>query len=341
MILNVASIFIIRLLCLNQESLYAREVDQFRFRLDQVRSLPSSHELLNYEVNRVIAQIIREANVRRQWPSLSTVRSAFSSDFLATLRVPLEEWAFGFNWSRDPSQPIGFYRSSSGVALAHANSRGIFDLWTTDHAGFASYIILAPVLRVGRVLIGGDKLGHFIAQGLQYYERRVVSSQQFLGPLETTPEAELGWELELGDFGLEGAGVISNGDLAANAAGAEFFAHLLSRPEHDHSAYIKETRSGTFEQNRNFQILDYITDDWDEVINPSYVLSGQPLQLVRDAFVAGGPQSICAQYRSAPVEFMNEGGRQTDPLVLLNQRILDRRLGRGQVSPVSVREFCR
>jgi hypothetical protein len=102
--------------------------------------------------------------------------------------------------------------------------------------------------KVHGICVGADKLGHFFDLGYVYWFAGVNL------PSFTTAEAQsAGRAMEIGLQGLGTTGVFSNADQAANLAGWQFYKDLQSNP------------SGF-----TFGIKNYITDQWNEQVNPSF-----------------------------------------------------------------------
>jgi len=127
---------------------------------------------------------------------------------------------------------------------------------------------ISPVLRVNGQLIGTDKLGHFLQQGLQYYGTAcgIRTKHGFTGWTEADQGAlELGCVQEVGGLGLgrykagtdsvfiwrDSTGVYSKADQAANLAGYQFYKALAADPD------------------LTFDICRYVTPLWNEESNPN------------------------------------------------------------------------
>lgn len=276
----------------------AREVDQFTDRLFELAQLSDATPAIDARMTELVAQLAAELEARQ--PTSRRQRDEIVEDVLqgshveliAQLRSPLEEWL----------------RETAAVDLFWVTRRGIYggDV-DYDDMGLAWYIDNAPVIRVGPRLVGLDKLGHFLGQGW-FYERE-YEGLRVRDPRAT--EAELlagvrayGHRLEVGYQGLAGTGVYSYADLAANCQGFQFYRSLLDGP----TPYIVAT-AGHYRVARAFHILDYATDAWDEVANPSRPRSDRFFSKVARYLRA----HVCAAYRGAPERFTNASGPTPDP----------------------------
>jgi RHS repeat-associated protein len=107
--------------------------------------------------------------------------------------------------------------------------------------------------------IGTDKLGHFIAQGREYFDIEKKGAGYGAGYgtwLEGKSTGDKALDQALtdagvtqGGFGLATTGVFSNADLAANAAGMQMYNDLAA--------------------GKDFDICNYVNGKWDEEKNPN------------------------------------------------------------------------
>jgi hypothetical protein len=161
-------------------------------------------------------------------------------------------------------------------------------LWTT-RVGFVFGV--GATIRVGDTLIGTDKLGHFVSQGLKYYKSHLAgwSEERIAGR---------GRFNERWIFGQATTSVYSNADLVANWEGYRFYRSLF---EDDvvpgKGAVVRWTTRGA-EIERPIDWRDHVNDYWDEALNPSHLSPG----LAR--YLGAKLRSLCADYRSAPVRFV-------------------------------------
>lgn len=137
---------------------------------------------------------------------------------------------------------------------------------------------LSDVVNIDEHLIGLDKMGHFFAEGWQYFELTQYKEQNI--------EQALKWgeEQETGKFGYTTTGIYSFADLVANFNGWRFWNKVLLK-EHDplkgalssffNKPYItceiqiiasfKNKRIiKAWEENTQFDLLEYVDGAWDE-----------------------------------------------------------------------------
>ena len=145
---------------------------------------------------------------------------------------------------------------------------------TADHS-------LSPVVRLGTVLIGLDKMGHFLEEGWWYYQaegrgllhgfdERWTLGQFMEGDDAVPVEVRSRYEKiygafcsvcvvrgGFGFFGAKSTGVISYADINANESGYQFFSALADDP-------------GGYQ----FKILSFPVETWNEQHSPSKLVPG-------------------------------------------------------------------
>lgn len=140
---------------------------------------------------------------------------------------------------------------------------------------------LSDVVNINGYLIGLDKIGHFFAQGWQYYEFTHYDN-------ETIDKAiEWGRKKETGMFGFSTTGIFSYSDLVANLNGWRFWnrvllhqddplkgvvANFFNRPYVTCDIQIIDSIRQrkiirAWEFNNPFDLSDYIDGAWDECNN--------------------------------------------------------------------------
>jgi hypothetical protein len=161
---------------------------------------------------------------------------------------------------------------------------------------------LCPVLKVNNILIGTDKLGHFMQQGYQCFREKfdehslykfdaAVKGLKAVRGNSPLPEdfsaRAYGWAMETGGFGLLTTGVYSKGDQAANLSGRQFYKDLAADPA-----------------NYKFDIRNYVNPLWNEESNPS-LYAAEVGKTVWDVLLRG---------RNKTVQLTWQGQFTTSPL---------------------------
>jgi hypothetical protein len=156
---------------------------------------------------------------------------------------------------------------------------------------FGSFVPLDPTVRVGDILFGTDKLGHFFTNGYRYFER--FEKARAAGESEDQAERDAiatGVDEENTMLGVAVSGIFSYADLETNWRGFEFFRDLC---EGDHPALTVDT-SGKWHLNRSFHIEHWADPCWDEGFEPSWFAS----QSAKD--VQRAIASSCTKWTSSP-----------------------------------------
>ena len=137
---------------------------------------------------------------------------------------------------------------------------------------------LSDVVRVSGHLVGLDKLGHFFAQGWQYFEL----TQEEGGNIEQA--LQWGKEQEDGKYGYTTTGIFSFADLVANFNGLRFWNRVLGKNDDPLLGFVANLLDSPYvtcniqvvaslkhmkivkawEYNKKFDLSVYIDGVWDE-----------------------------------------------------------------------------
>jgi len=169
-----------------------------------------------------------------------------------------------------------------GMLLSYCPPRdkSIYPVWITLHRT-PIYVPLSPLIKVYNVETGIDKIGHLFKQGFQYYEVYRKSLRQGKSELLAEQDAikKVGVLTEKTYFGLMGAGVYANADLAVNYIGLQFWRNLTEPLEIDCITYppmLTTRKDGSYtlhayyEANRNELLSRFVSLHYNEIFNPSY-----------------------------------------------------------------------
>jgi hypothetical protein len=138
----------------------------------------------------------------------------------------------------------------------------------------------SPVIRMGGFVIGSDKLGHFFAEGYDYFKR------VYLHDAAIDRALRYGEFTERLFFGGTMTGVYSYADLVANFNGMRFWAHLTGRyPDilgggSAPKPYV-ECRDNHWVKTGHFSWANYVDAAWDEGINCSLFRNDSLAQRVK------------------------------------------------------------
>jgi hypothetical protein len=302
-------------LCCGARGAAAKEVDQLTDRVDvldyyaggyrQIAAALGPEQVeaaLDAEMNRLLDELHERLEARpprNEAQRHELVRKTFQHRYLPELITPYEEWV-----DYDSRLPLYIVRD-----------KGIYGHGVHyDDLRMTWYIDLSPVIMAGGVLIGTDKLGHFLAQGFQYFERY----QRARGLHETVRLAVVrafGHAQEMGQLGVATGALYSFADLASNWDGMLFFRALFDDVAVEggsHARYFTGDGQGGFVRTRDFHWAEWVTPDWDEVVNPTYTEQ----RALYDKIVAnawrrpGGPTSsrpsICESYLKHPAAYLGD-----------------------------------
>lgn len=226
------------------------------------------------------------------------VRDVFQHPLLPELVTPYEEWV----------------KNDAPVPLYKVTNKGIYG-HTVDYDDMRMtwYIEASPILQVSGVLTGLDKLGHFIAQGFEYYtynESIPAGTPERARYDAVRRQAD---EQERHQLGYATGGVFSFADLAANWQGMLFFMSLFADIQVEgarHTRFFERAPGGHYRRVRQFHWSEWISSDWDEALNPSLAESAILYQKLKHNFDwrSNGQPSICDEYKRDPDAFF--GPRQ-------------------------------
>jgi hypothetical protein len=119
---------------------------------------------------------------------------------------------------------------------------------------------VGPTLKINHVLVGTDKLGHFLSQGRKFYRRWVNMNDE-------RKAAEQSAYTERALFGQMTTGSYSNADLVANYEGYLFYRSLFEDNIIEGKLAILAWKNDHWVMQRPFDWADHINDYWDEALN--------------------------------------------------------------------------
>jgi len=293
------------------------EMDQFSDRLFMVQKLVEqenrSHEVLDRRMNVLLQEVLRRLNKK---PASENQRNQMLVDVF-------QHWYPGFrnlitpyaNWIVVNSPIAVFYPS---------HKKGIYGVDVDyDDMLMAWYVKLAPIISINGILQATDKVGHFIGQGWSYfmhYKKTKSENSEWNDKKLFKSVQEFGYLTEQRELGLGTGGVFSYADLVSNWQGFLFFLNIFKSLEGKN--YFKKSKDGNYKLVRQFKWSDHITDEWDEVINPSRVSTKRFFSKIQKNFhgrpggASGGP-SICQQFLLNPKRFLNKSGKILSSKTLL------------------------
>jgi len=119
---------------------------------------------------------------------------------------------------------------------------------------------VGPTLKINNVLVGSDKLGHFLSQGRKFYRRWLKMGSE-------SKAAEQSAYTERALFGQMTTGSYSNADLVANYEGFLFYRSLFEDDIVPGKPAILAWKDDHWIMQRPFDWADHVNDYWDEALN--------------------------------------------------------------------------
>jgi hypothetical protein len=186
-------------------------------------------------------------------------------------------------WVRSEELKLKYHELIQGGMLLYfrpPRDKSIYPVWITLHRT-PIYIPLSPLIKVYNVETGIDKIGHLFKQGMQYYVVYRKSLKQGKSELAAEQDAirKVGILTEKTYFGLMGAGVYGNADLAVNYIGLQFWRNLTEALDIDGITYppmLTVRKDGScalheyYEANRDELLSRFVSLHYNEIFNPSY-----------------------------------------------------------------------
>jgi len=218
----------------------AYETDQFNNRLQDIAD---STSIMNHQVNLAIGKVIVGWKGPRD--EMKVVNGIYHNIGGKHWVDKLERWAMD---SSDVERLVTPRRES--IYAGHP-------IWATRVAALFG---VGSSLKINDVLIGTDKVGHFLSQGRKFY-RRMLKMQ------DESQAAEHSAYTERALFGQMTTGSYSNADLVANYEGYLFYRSLFEDNIIEGKPAILAWDVDHWFIHRPFDWSDHINDYWDEALN--------------------------------------------------------------------------
>ena len=242
---------------------FADETDNFTCR---GRPLRDSLETLDALVNNAVHETVERANERRASCDAACLarelQNTVGGNVRAVTGIPHARLA------RLVENQPGIERCHLRFKESIYGARPYNQPWLVPFTG--RIIFLADSIRLAGRLVGIDKINHFLREGLAHW-RHVHDRGEGIEAVMARELGAPGWQLRMNEHGLKGmtlTGVVSYADLAASYSGFRFWNDLLMMDSVDPFVAYDETRR-QFQQRRVFSFRSYVTDAWDESLNPS------------------------------------------------------------------------
>jgi hypothetical protein len=221
----------------------AYETDQFTNRLTPIED---STKLLDEQVNLAIEEAVVDwTGSRNDWKVVTAIYHDIGGHHWVD---KIERWAM---------------KSKEVERLQPSRRESVYQghpLWATR---VAAVFGVGPTIKINGVLIGSDKLGHFLSQGRKFYRR-------YLKYQDESKAAEHSAFTERALFGQGTTGVYSNADLVANYEGLLFYRSLFEDNIIPGKPAILAWQGNGWVIQRQFTWADHVNEYWDEALNVNH-----------------------------------------------------------------------
>ncbi len=169
-------------------------------------------------------------------------------------------------------------------------------IWATRVAFFFG---VDETVLINGVLVGTDKIGHFLSQGRKFYKR-------WLKVGDERKAAEQSAYTERAIFGQMTTGSYSNADLVANYEGYRFYRSLFEDDVIRNKPAILAWVQDHWIMQRPFDWSDHVNDYWDEALNINHY------DKLLYPYMKTRLLTLCGDYQSFPELFIvhNEAALQ-------------------------------
>ncbi len=256
--------YLITFLCLCHVSAYSAEADHYSKPNKSIEDLEDSNSLVISRTNQLLKEKLTQINNQNDcsemdekelYRSLQEIFANHSKgklvkDILYTenypvMRIPLEDSIYG-SWSVFNGYLLGRKKAAK------------------------SPLALAPLIRLGDVIVGTDKLEHLFGMGFQYFDRYYLRGHS----LKRVLKRGIFFEKTILGGNILATGVFAYSDLAANFNGMRFWNSMLQKrddilgQEHNQGPYLS-CESAKWVQIKEIDFTAFLDLSSDESINCS------------------------------------------------------------------------
>ena len=249
------TVFLILIVVLPAHHFFAAEIDSITPRNLE---LDNSVDALNEIINQRIEEGIRQANEQQDYPGdIEDIADGKSYTFCdeKALYTALRKAIFQHFTASWRLKGYELDKQLRRLLVKHSYSLLLNDSIYRDIdyiEGFSLNIKeLSDVVNINGYLVGLDKIGHFFAEGWQYFE---LSNR---GPQALDEAVAWGREKEAGLFGYTTTGIFSYADLVANLNGWRFWNKVLLKQKDPFKNVIANLFDTPY-VSCNIQIIDSI-----------------------------------------------------------------------------------
>jgi hypothetical protein len=248
----------------------AYETDQLSNRLEPIGD---STELLNLQVNQTIREVVEKwRGPRNNKKFVNKIYHRIGGHHWVD---KLERWAMN-------SQEVDRLHTPRRDSIYAGHP-----LWATR---VAAVFGVGPTIKINNVLVGSDKIGHFLSQGRKYYRRYLRYDDEIRA-------GEWSAFTERAIFGQMSTGSYSNADLVANFEGYVFYRSLFDDNVIPGKPAILSWSGEGWVIQRPFDWSDHINEYWDEALNINHY-DGLLYPHMKDRFL-----TFCDEYAKQPARY--------------------------------------
>lgn len=231
---------------------YALETDNY---ITWGRELKDSADVINEYMTSEIKKALEISNGKRKLQTCLGVTHAVARRFKTSppKKHPLEDH-LKETLSEEYMYPKYEYRGDS--------------IYQDPFRFYLKFVPLTGNVNVNGVVLGTDKLSHFVSTGRRYFEHYVNKWEKGWDEEDAIKSAiRFGLKNEATILGMMSSGVFSYGDMEANYQGLTFYKKLCWD---EVDTYLEQDAEGNWHLAKTPDIRDYVSPYWDETFNPSY-----------------------------------------------------------------------
>jgi hypothetical protein len=259
----------------------AYEADQLT---DRATPPDDSLAVANAEMDRELGLAVTATNEKLQCrASERRTKRVLAREIDVITGRPEYIWSRGFWRAMGHNTYERFLETSPDIARREfPGYDDIFRKVTPDESIVLHEAGIASTIHWGDHLLGTDKAAHFQVEGYDMW-RASDDGKRVSKAIRWSTGTENGL------LGLQSSQAFSFGDLAANYAGMQFYQGLLSE-----GSVFHRDEKGCVVQVKPWDWNAWVTDDWDEVKNPS-VFAPKVARAVA-AYLVADRDDVCAEY---------------------------------------------
>ncbi len=249
----------------------AYETDQFNNRMQVI---VDSTSLLNKKVTLAIAETVMGWHGPRD--DMKVVNGIYQ-------KIGGKHWVDKLERFAMDSSEVDRLDSTAGDSIYQGHP-----IWATRVAFFFG---VDETVLINGVLVGTDKIGHFLSQGRKFYKRWIKVGNE-------SKAAEHSAYTERAIFGQMTTGSYSNADLVANYEGYRFYRSLFEDDIIGGKPAILAWVQDHWVMQRPFDWADHVNDYWDEALNINYY------DKLLYPYMKTRLLTLCGDYQSFPELFI-------------------------------------